>query len=462
VFLRLPDIADGVIVRLRVLTAAALFALAACGGEPAPPPGPQAPAVEASALQGAVRDPRVRRFYEARQWRPAWTAEAEASLNAALGEADRHGLKPDDFRRPLATARAGAAREAALSLAALTYAEALGRGRTDPTQLERFYEIPRPSPDFTAGLERAVAGNGDVRGWILGLAPQDADYRALSAAYLEAKRQVDAARGHPTAAQTDRVRTLAVNLERRRWLDRAPAPTRIDVNTASTMLVYWHDGTPRDTRRVVVGSAGERATPSLATPMFQLIANPTWTVPRSIGTSAGYLARHGFTVRNGRRIQPSGPGNALGLVKFDLRNGHAIYLHDTPSKSLFLRDERHASHGCVRVHNALEFAEIIARDAGVLDQWQRAQRAPTARRAAEGADGAAQPAQRRYVQRWIPLPREIPVRLLYQTAFVENGQVRIVRDVYGRDDRVAIALGLQPRVRPAPRTGPGSPADVGP
>ena len=78
-------------MRLRVLTAALLLALAACSGEPAAPPGPQAPAVEAGALQAAVRDARVRRFYEARQWRPAWTQEAEASLNAALGEADDLG-----------------------------------------------------------------------------------------------------------------------------------------------------------------------------------------------------------------------------------------------------------------------------------------------------------------------------------------------------------------------------------
>jgi murein L,D-transpeptidase YcbB/YkuD len=452
-------------VRLRVLTAAALLALAACSGEPAPPPGPQAPAVEASALQGAARDPRVRHFYETRQWRPAWTHEAEVSLNAAIAEADRQGLNPDEYRRPLAGARDGAAREAALSLAALSYADALARGKTDPTRLERTYEIPRPEVDLTAGLERVLAGNGDVRTWVNGLAPQDADYRALSAAYVQAKHEVDAARGRATQAQTDRMRTLAVNLERLRWLARNPAATRIDVNTASTTLTYWRDGAPRDTRRVVVGSAGERATPSLATPMFQLIANPTWTVPQSIGTSAGYLARHGFTVRNGHRIQPSGPSNALGLVKFDLRNGHAIYLHDTPSKSLFLRDERHASHGCVRVHNALEFAELIARDSGVLDQWQRAQRAPVVRsRPAEGEEAPAQqsPAPRRYTQRWIPLPHEIPVRLLYHTAFVENGQVRIVRDVYGRDERVAAALGLPPRVRGSGASGNGAPADVGP
>ena len=456
-------------MRLGLLVSVACLLVAGCG-DLAGPTGPQAPAVEASALQAAVRDPRVRRFYAARQWRPAWTREAEDSLRAALDRADRHGLKPDEFRRPLAAAREGAAREAALSLAALSYAEALARGRTDPTRLNGIYEIPRPDPNLAEGLERALAGNGDVRAWVESLAPQDADYRALAAAFVEARRQVDAAGDRATPEQVARMRTLAVNLERRRWLERTAPATRIDVNTASAVLTYWRDGRLKDTRRVVVGSAGARATPSLSAPMFQLVANPTWTVPPSIGMSAAYMARRGFTIRNGRRVQPSGPGNALGLVKFDLRNGHAIYLHDTPSKSLFLRDERHASHGCVRVHNALEFAEMIARDEGVLQQWQRAQRAPPPARQsrpAASADGnvaaPAQPAPRRYVQRWIPLPREIPVRLLYPTAFVEDGEVRIVRDVYGRDERVASALGLPPRARRGRRTGPGTtPADVGP
>jgi murein L,D-transpeptidase YcbB/YkuD len=435
-------------VNLKILIAAATIALSACTEAPQAPAGPVAPAVEAAALRGAATDPRVARFYAARQWRPAWTAEAETALRAAIGEADRHGLKPDDYLAPLARARTPEAREAALSLAALAYGEALARGRVDPSRTERIYEIPRPDPDLAAGLEAALGG--DLQRWLGGLAPQDADYRALSRAYVAASREIAAARGRAPAELSDRIRTLAVNLERRRWLERASAPTRIDVNTASTMLVYWRDGRVRDTRRVVVGSAGDRATPSLATPMFQLVANPTWTVPKSIGMSAGYMARNRIVMRNGRRVQPSGPRNALGLVKFDLRNGHAIYLHDTPSKSLFLRDERHASHGCVRVHDALAFAEIIARDSGIFEQWQRAQRAP--RPDAEG--------ERRYVQRWLPLQREIPVRLLYHTAYVENGRVVIVRDVYGRDARVAAALGIAPPLpRPAARPGP---ADVGP
>ena len=164
------------------------------------------------------------------------------------------------------------------------------------------------------------------------------------------------------------------------------------------------------------------------------------------------MARNGIAVRNGRRVQPSGPRNALGLVKFDLRNGHAIYLHDTPSKSLFLRDERHASHGCVRVHNALELAEIIARDEGVLDQWQRAQRAPRPDR--QGG--------RRYTQRWIPLPREIPVRLLYHTAFVENGSEAGPCATSRRVRALRRALGMGAVPPPPPRPARRTRALVGP
>lgn len=427
----------------RFWIAAVSIALSGCTQAPQTPAGPQAPAVEAGALRAAATDPRVTRFYEAREWRPAWTPEAEAALRAAIGGADRHGLDKQDYLGPLARTRTPEAREAALSLAALAYAEALARGRADPAKLETIYEIPRPNPDLAAGLNRALGG--DLGRWIDGLAPQDADYRALSSAYVEARRQIAAARGRATPELADRARTLAVNLERRRWLVREPATTRIDVNTASTMLTYWRDGRAADSRRVVVGSSGGRDTPSLASPMVQLVANPSWTVPKSIGMSAGYMRRHGMTVRNGRRVQPPGPGNALGLVKFDMRNTHAIYLHDTPSKSLFLRDERHASHGCVRVQDALAFAEMIARDQGISEQWRRAQRRPRP--------------DERYVQRWIPLPREIPVRLLYHTAFVENGQVRIVRDVYGRDERLAEALGLPARPQPVAAR---RPADVGP
>jgi murein L,D-transpeptidase YcbB/YkuD len=444
----------------KILIALAVIALSGCTQEPPAPTGPVPPAVESGALRGAATDPRVARFYQARQWRPAWTAESEAALTAAIRQADRHALKPDDFLAGLARARTPHAREAALSLAAISYGEALARGRLDPTQFEKVYEIPRPNPDLAAGLERALA-RGELQQWLSGLAPQDEEYRALAAAYAEAVRQAAAARGRAASELNDRVRALAVNLERRRWLERTAPATRIDVNTGASTLTYWRDGRAADRRRVVVGSAGERETPSLASPIFQLVANPSWTVPKSIAgeITPSYARRNDMIQRNGRFVQPPGPRNALGLVKFDMRNGHAIYLHDTPSKSLFQRDERHASHGCVRVQDALGFAEMLARDNGIEEQWRRAQRPPEAGRPRTRQAGAREADDERWVQRWIPLQREIPVRLLYHTAYVEDGRVVIVRDVYGRDERMAAALGLPVRPRPAAAR---RPADFGP
>ena len=428
-------------MRAKLWVAAALIALAGCGGEQPQGNAPAAADQEAAVLRAeAAANSRIAHFYEARGWRAAWTRPTEAALVRAIGAADQHGLDKSAFLGPLGQAHPGAAHDAALSLAALSYAEALARGRTDPARLRRPYEVPRPSPDLAAGLEAAL-GSGGIEAWLASLAPQDAEYRALSQAYVEANRAVEAARGDPPASLLARARTLAVNLERRRWLDRSPPATRIDVNTGAALLTYWRGGQAVDSRRVVVGEPG-RETPELGSPMFRLVANPTWTVPHSIEqevSSPASMRRHHMEWRDGWIVQDSGPFNSLGLVKFDLRNDHEIYLHDTPAKSLFARPERHASHGCVRVMDALGFAAMIAADEGVSDEWDRA--------LASGEES------------FVPLPRNIPVRLLYQTAYLDHGRVVIVPDVYGWDEDVAEALGLPPRARPV---APAPVRDIGP
>ena len=145
--------------------------------------------------------------------------------------------------------------------------------------------------------------------------------------------------------------------------------------------------------------------------------------------SPAYLASQQMEYRDGRLVQLPGPKNDLGAVKFDMRNDHAIYLHDTPAKALFGQPERHRSHGCVRVHDALGFALLLANDDGVLMDFQEAM---------------AKPEEEGFVK----LKKEVPVRLMYRTAFVEDGQVRIVEDIYGWDDEIAYALGY---VRRPPR-----------
>ncbi len=243
----------------------------------------------------------------------------------------------------------------------------------------------------------------------------------------------------------DRARALAVALERRRWLERTPPATRIDVNTAASQLRYYRDGVLVDQRKVIVGEPG-RETPALSSPIYRLVANPTWTVPKSIqngemaNVDDAYLQEHNMVLRDGWIVQQPGPSNALGLVKFDMANDQAIYLHDTSAPGLFDRSQRHLSHGCVRVEDAIGFAQMLADDQGVTEAWQTAQ-----------ASGEMQ---------FVPLPRRIPVRLLYENVYVgDAGKVAFRTDPYGWNDPVAEQLGFE---RSAARRAEARDIDIGP
>jgi murein L,D-transpeptidase YcbB/YkuD len=243
-----------------------------------------------------------------------------------------------------------------------------------------------------------------------------------------------------------RARQLAVAMERLRWLPRNPPSTRIDVNTAASLLDYWRDGQHVDHRKVVEGEA-DKPTPQLQAPIVRLVAKPTWTVPKGIGEkelakkSQSWLQENQFALKGDQYVQQSGPKNSLGLVKFDMDDKEAIYLHDTPAKALFGLPDRHRSHGCVRVENAMQFATALAQQEGVLDEFQQAMQKDD--------------------ESFIKLPQPIPVRLLYQTAFWDGSNVQFRPDVYGWDDNIAKALGLSPGP-PRRIEQPESGDDVGP
>jgi murein L,D-transpeptidase YcbB/YkuD len=424
-----------------------------------------------------------------------WNAQTAKQLSAAIADRAAHGLDHVNFG---ASGEPGSADgDASLTRSALTYAAALAGGAADPAKLYDLYTLPRARPDLRRGLEQALQ-SGHVDAWLASLAPQDANYRKLSAAYVALRgkgntpapaipvagdaikpgasdprvpviaRQLMIFDYLPTGAgvgdrysgpmvaamkamqadygikpdgvigddalailnlsDADRARAIAVNMERLRWLERSPAPTRIDVNLAAARLSYWRDGKLVDTRKVVVGEPGKE-TPQIAAPIFRLVANPTWTVPRSVqqkeiaGKGAGYLRANHMVWKDGWIVQQSGPKNSLGLVKFDMKDDQAIYLHDTPAKALFTQVQRQRSHGCVRVEDALGFAERLAQDEGLTDAWHAAR-----------ATGK---------ETFVKLPREIPVRLIYQTVLLDEDGNPIVRsDPYQWNDRVATALGL--------------------
>ncbi len=290
----------------------------------------------------------------------------------------------------------------------LRHADYLQHSSRESTKLEQSVELPdnRYTPRLRRAVERLQADHGIAIDGIVG--PDTLEVLNMGPA--------------------DRAQAAAVAMERRRWLARNPSMNRIDVNTASTMLEYYRDGIVVDRRKVIAGRPGWE-TPQLQTDIYRLVANPTWTVPKSIeneelaGVGPAGLRERNMTRRGNWIVQLPGPHNALGLVKFDMNNDHAIYLHDTPAKSLFDRNLRNLSHGCVRVQDALGFASILLRHKDLQDEWQDAR---------DSGD-----------ETFLSVPDNIPVRLLYHPTFVgPSGEVNFTQDIYGWNDAIGERLGF--------------------
>ncbi len=257
----------------------------------------------------------------------------------------------------------------------------------------------------------------------------------------------------------DPVAEVIANMERWRWMPRDLGDFYVNVNVPEFMVRIVDDGVLSHETRVVVGQRTHR-TPIFSDEIEHLIVNPFWYVPASIvseemmpilRSDPNYFNRNNFDVFvnwNGRtqqvnpvqvdwyRLTPGqismrqrpGDGNALGRIKFMFPNSHAVYLHDTPSKSLFQRDVRTFSHGCIRVMNPMEFADaLLAGDA----EWN-ADRLTTLFGNQE---------------RQVDLGTHIPVHITYFTAVVdESGTVQFKSDVYGYSAAVRQALQLDDTV----------------
>jgi murein L,D-transpeptidase YcbB/YkuD len=250
-----------------------------------------------------------------------------------------------------------------------------------------------------------------------------------------------------------RIDQIRVNLERARWVLRNVSDEFVVVNIAGFRVWLVRDGEPVWTTRAQVGKQ-YRMTPVFASTMKYLVFNPTWTVPPGILSKdilpklkkdPGYLEDKHLRVIDGegRTVAPAtidfssytartfpyqlrqdpGPWNALGQVKFIFPNPHFVFLHDTPSRTLFERRDRTFSSGCIRTENPLELAELLLDDP---ENWSR---------------GAIQEVLDSKKSRTVFLKRPIPVLLLYWTVIVsKDGEVLFLRDVYERDGRILEAL----------------------
>lgn len=283
-------------------------------------------------------------------------------------------------------------------------------------------------------------------------------------------REVDAVHGPDPSRM---VQLIELNMERWRWLPEKLGRVHVLNNIPEYTTRTFKDGEVIFQEKIIVGLP-EWPTPVFSETMKTVVFNPSWGMPNGIktrelaprlrrasgggdffsqlfgggGSSAGAAIRayglkvyaggreinpdsvnwNAVDIRNYSFIQPPGPKNPLGQVKFMFPNRHDVYMHDTIERSLFAKSSRALSHGCIRVQDPMQFARVMLSEGNGLDARS------VERTIAGGGD--------------VRLKNPIPVHNVYMTAAAdENGKVKTFPDLYGLDTRVSSAL----LGRPLPR-----------
>jgi len=226
-----------------------------------------------------------------------------------------------------------------------------------------------------------------------------------------------------------RIQQVIVNMNRTLWMPQQNDSNRIEVNIPSQMLVAYADSGKAFEMPVIVGKEGS-GTVMFSSEINQIVFNPTWNIPESIvknemmpkmKSDATYLKKHNIEIVKQNDSIPvlrqlPGKDNPLGKVKFLFPNTHDIYLHDTPNKELFAKNDRTISHGCIRVADAAKLAQYLLQ--GQSD-WTT-QKINTAMNSGK--------------EQTVDLKSKKPVNITYLTAWVdENGMMNFRPDVYNHD-----------------------------
>jgi murein L,D-transpeptidase YcbB/YkuD len=247
-----------------------------------------------------------------------------------------------------------------------------------------------------------------------------------------------------------RIEQILINLERGRWVYRGIYDEFIVVNIARFRTTYVKDYQVEWTARAQVGKLYRR-TPVFKADLKYVVFNPTWTVPPTIlkkdvlpaiKRDRGYLKKKNMKVidRSGKAVNPAsldwskysaknfpysirqdpGPTNALGRVKFIFPNKHFVFLHDTPSKALFMKETRTFSSGCIRTEKPFDLAEAVLKD---TEKWNL----NTIEALIESEKSKT-----------VYLKKPVPVLILYSTAFpnIDDEFIQFRNDVYNRDPAV--------------------------
>lgn len=266
--------------------------------------------------------------------------------------------------------------------------------------------------------------------------------QAVQAFQQDHQLEVDGVVGRQTLAQlrippATRLAEIRANLERFRWLARDVELDMVLVDIAGASIEHYKQGQQVWSGKTQVGRP-RRPTPRLKSLITHVTVNPVWTVPPTVlyedivpavSLDPSYLTTHRMRVftSNGVQVDPAevnwsnptgillrqdpGPHNALGQVAIRFSNPFSVYLHDTPSRHLFLSANRFYSSGCVRIEGATALASLLFQEAGRLPQF-------------EAALSTAE-------NRNVTLEQRLPVVMAYWTAqATETGTISFRADQY--------------------------------
>lgn len=395
----------------------------------------------ADRASGALKD-----FYASRNNRPLWADDGIIGTSAQvflriLDEAALDGLKPsryrpDRIREMIANADSGNAEDVARAEVSLS--KAFARYVRDVRRVKSGVGVEFADRSLQPGkldYARILRAAAHVRSFDRYLKSMG----WMSPHYVEVRDMLRTARTQGLDPHV--IETIRLNLERTRYLP-APSVRHVVVDAGSARLWYYQAGEQAGTMRVVVG-AKETQTPLLVGSLNYAVLNPYWNVPdylvrnnvaakilagrtlasmhmEALSDWSATPARLDPAVINWRAVASGehdlrvrelpGPHNSMGRIKFIFPNDHGIYLHDTPNRDLFAKDDRHLSNGCIRLEKAW-----------VLGRWMMGKSLE------DQAKGAG-------TEKAVPMTASVPVYLTYVTVTRDKkGRVVVRPDIYGLD-----------------------------
>ncbi len=400
-----------------------------------PAPVPTAPAEEAAAPAPAPA--------------PSWPLADAKQLLSVIEGIGKRGLLARDYEPEALRAALTVGEGEALSTLASKLFSALAAdlrdGRTPIAARGDWFVTDTDAQTMPTDIALQVAlESHDIDAALTRLEPKHPDYVALKAELARTP-----------AASTSRIGQLRINLDRWRWLPQSLGDKHILANVPEYMVRINTYGRNIAAYRVIVGKR-DTPTPQLSATATGIVVHPPWVLPQSIiRQEVGPLIARDPALARARGyvwtgtgktlsvVQKPGPTAALGQLKLDMPNDHAIFFHDTPNKTLFANNPRAYSHGCLRTDRAFEFGILLS----LLQSGEKLNDATARNRIADNLVQLIQAGDTAKAA----FKSSIPVHIAYFTVATAGGTaLQTFPDLYGRDAAVLAALATPRQPTPAP------------